>query len=63
MCIGRETKVKSDYYEKTSVGWVLHSKMVHLRRSMGQYKRYSLRRNLRKWMELCAELKNKIGVK
>lgn len=42
-----------EYYEKTRYGWMLHSRLVKMRRSMGQVRRWSLRRNLRKWLEEC----------
>jgi hypothetical protein len=50
---GGKVRRKGDYYEKTETGWMLHSQIVKMRRSIGQSKRYSKRRVLKQWMKEC----------
>lgn len=51
---------RSDYYEKTPVGWMLHSQMVKIRRSIGQYGRWNKRRILERWMKECQKRRIKV---
>jgi hypothetical protein len=49
--------MKSDYYEKTAVGWILHSQIVKIRRSVGQYARWNKRRILMEWLKGCEKVR------